>query len=304
MKIFDNIRDYFTAYHAMEDSFTEDFYIVRFKDFLKKEEEHTVSDRFSEPHKRGFFELTLLRRHSAIMNIGDRAFENVSNSLAAISPYQMISIGKNASQLFQKPEIDGYVIFFKHSFFSSIKRASEIQVEFPFFKVHTTPLYQLTKEQMGELSAVAEKMYDECYGDKLHKSEMIRSLLLILLYQTKRITHDNDNTIAVNRFELITSKFEQCISGCGTPFLSVADYASKLNISAIYLSECVKKATGKNAQQVIIDYKMLHAKALLQQTDKTISQIAMDMGFNEDSNFTKFFKRHSGETPKVFRKKG
>lgn len=84
-------------------------------------------------------------------------------------------------------------------------------------------------------------------------------------------------------------KFRQQILSSNNRYYAVIEYASQMNISPIYLTECVKKATGKSAQKVLIDYKMLYAKTLLQQIDKSVAEIAYVLGFNEIANFNQFF---------------
>ncbi|AUC23210.1 MULTISPECIES: AraC family transcriptional regulator [Polaribacter] len=76
-----------------------------------------------------------------------------------------------------------------------------------------------------------------------------------------------------------------------------------MNISPIYLTECFKKATGKSAQKIIIDYKILYAKTLLHQMDKSVAEVAYALGFNEVANFNQFFKRNLGITATQFRNK-
>ncbi len=85
--------------------------------------------------------------------------------------------------------------------------------------------------------------------------------------------------------------------------MSVKEYASQMNISPIYLTECFKKATGKSAQKIIIDYKILYAKTLLHQMDKSVAEVAYALGFNEVANFNQFFKRNLGITATQFRNK-
>ena len=200
-------------------------------------------------------------------------------------------------------EDDGYVIYFKASLFHHLNQSYEVQNEFPFFKIHTLPIYHLSEDDFSEILSIIEEIYRESRGNKIHSLEVVRSLLLVFLYKIKRITQENEGIVTMNRFDAIMSKFEYEILSGKDGFLSVNEYASNLNISPIYLSECVKKATGKSAQKVIIDYKILHAQTLLHQMEKSISDVADSLGFNEVANFNQFFKRHTGITASQFRKK-
>jgi AraC-like DNA-binding protein len=223
----------------------------------------------------------------------------MTNGLAIVSPFQTISYGHND----REDNDEGYVINFKASIFENFSQVYEVQNEFPFFKIHTFPLYYLSDTDFKELRPIAAEMYKEATGNKKHSLEIIRALLLLFLYKVKRITQNNEGIVTVNRFDKIMSKFEHAILSSGNQFLSVNEYAAKMHISPIYLTECVKKATGKSAQKVIIDYKIQYAKTLLYQMDKPIADIADALGFNEVANFNQFFKRNTGMTASQFRKK-
>ncbi len=306
MKIFDNISDYFKKIDKNVDAFSEYFYITRFSDFVKRNEPHQIEKDLTQPHKRNFFEIAIIVQNSDNINIGDINFEDIKCSLVTISPFQVVSFNNFTSPVTDinpKHDIDGFLLFFKPSFFSSLQQPYEIQNEFPFFKIHTSPIYKLSENDFESIYKTAEKIYEETKGQKLNNIEMVRSFLLILLFQIKRITYNSESEVTTNRFAAITSRFEQIISANNGKFYSVQDYASRMNISAVYLSECVKEATGKTAKKIIIDYKVLYAQSLLHQTDKLISEIAEELDFIDVSNFTKFFKRNTGLTPKQFRNK-
>jgi AraC-like DNA-binding protein len=59
--------------------------------------------------------------------------------------------------------------------------------------------------------------------------------------------------------------------------------------------------TNKNVTDYIADFKLLKAKALLKESDKTISEIAYELGFNNPSYFTTFFKQKTKQTPSEWR---
>ena len=223
----------------------------------------------------------------------------MKNSLAIVSPFQVINYDSK-----KPPGNDyGYIIYFNTSIFTNLNQSYGLQNEFPFFKIHTMPLYQLLEDDFNDILSIAQELYRESRSTALHNFEIVRSLLLILLYKVKRTTQNNKGIVTNNRFDTIMSKFEQLILSGNNQFLSVNEYASQMNISPVYLTECVKNATGKSAQKIIIDYKMLYAKTLLHQLDNSIADVAYALDFNEVANFNQFFKRNSGLTATQFRKK-
>jgi len=302
MKVFEEIYDYLPEEMRNLPFVESGFYIQRFSDFDIESEK--IYEKYQTAHKRNFFEITLAIKESININIGGTSYCGTKNFLELVSPFQLFSI--DSTPLLKEKEAaeydETYTILFKPCFFKPARQAYEIQNEFPFFNIHTTPRYQLSAKEMSELSPIIEAMYIEAKHPKTYSYQILESYFKILLYMIKQIAQSEVKNISNNRFDTVTSKFEQIISINGSNFTSVAQYASQLNISSIYLSECVKKSTGKSAQQVLIDYKTLYIKSLLHQTDKPISEIAMEIGFSEVTNFTKFFKRNTGLTPNQFRK--
>jgi YesN/AraC family two-component response regulator len=296
MKIYDNVKTYFLNDNDKINDYSNLFYIKSIGDETKKKK---PDEKLSEPHKRDFFEIAILARHTKNIKIGEQPFTNMTNGLAIVSPFQTISYGKNTHE----DNDEGYVINFKASIFENLNQVYEVQNEFPFFKIHTFPLYYLSDSDFEELRPIAAEMYQEATGNRKHSLEIVRALLLLFLYKVKRITRDNQGIVNINRFDKIMSKFEHAILSNGNKFLSVNEYAVKMHISPIYLTECVKKATGKSAQKVIIDYKVQYAKTLLYQMEKPITDVADLLSFNEVANFNQFFKRNTGITASQFRKK-
>uniref|UniRef100_UPI003567F08C AraC family transcriptional regulator n=1 Tax=Mariniflexile sp. TaxID=1979402 RepID=UPI003567F08C len=267
MKVYSDINTYFLNSIEPANDYSNSFYIREInkdKVFVKPSEE------FFGPHKRDFFEIAVLRRNTINIQIGNQTLQNMNNSLAIVSPFQVI----NYSDAPTDNDDEGFIIYFNPSIFNNLNQSYGLQNEFPFFKIHTMPLYQLSENDFKDILSIAQELYKESRSTALHNFEIVRSLLLILLYKVKRSTQNNKGMVTSNRFDTIMSKFEQCILSSNHHFLSVNEYASQMNISPIYLTECVKKATGKSAQKIIIDYKILYAKTLLHQMDKSVAEIA------------------------------
>ncbi|MCE1204539.1 MAG: helix-turn-helix transcriptional regulator [Holophagaceae bacterium] len=79
-------------------------------------------------------------------------------------------------------------------------------------------------------------------------------------------------------------------------------YARKLRCTARRLGAACKGVLGKTPQTLIIERVMLEAKRLLLHSDMSVQQIALLLGCEEPSNFTKAFRKATGETPSAFRR--
>ena len=84
---------------------------------------------------------------------------------------------------------------------------------------------------------------------------------------------------------------------------SVQFYAAELGISAKRLNEILKQRIGLTLNQFIANMIILEAKRRLVLVDKNVNDIAYELGFKEQAYFSRFFKKHTGETPSQFIKK-
>jgi AraC-like DNA-binding protein len=82
---------------------------------------------------------------------------------------------------------------------------------------------------------------------------------------------------------------------------SVNERAERLGYSARTVSRACQAAIGRTAKQVVDDRVVLEARRLLIRADNTIEEVAHELSFNEASNFTKFFRRLTGENPDSWR---
>jgi AraC-like DNA-binding protein len=81
-------------------------------------------------------------------------------------------------------------------------------------------------------------------------------------------------------------------------------YAKTLKITPNHLNKSVKSVTGKTAIGLLNEMRLIEAQLRLKHTDFSISEIAYQVGFEDRSYFSRFFKKATGDSPVEFRKKG
>jgi AraC family transcriptional activator of pobA len=106
-----------------------------------------------------------------------------------------------------------------------------------------------------------------------------------------------------SRFEMVTKAFKSLLENSFTTVKSPQAYAKCLNVSTPYLNECVKSATGCPVSGHIQQRVILEAKRLLYHSDKSIKEIAVELGYDDYSYFTRLFTKVTGMTPIAFRSK-
>ena len=81
----------------------------------------------------------------------------------------------------------------------------------------------------------------------------------------------------------------------------VSQYAERLGYSTRTLNRLARHNTGLSAKQLIDERVVLEAKRLLSHTDSAVAEIAEQVGFDDASNFSSWFRRHTGTSPAAFR---
>lgn len=122
--------------------------------------------------------------------------------------------------------------------------------------------------------------------------------LVISQYLALLPSHDK-----LTRLELITKSFKRLLEHNFVSAKRPGDYSKELNITAGYLYECVKKTTGFSVSYHIEQRVILEAKRLLYYSDRSVKQIAFDLGFVDYPYFTRLFGKATGMTPVAFRRK-
>jgi AraC-like DNA-binding protein len=83
----------------------------------------------------------------------------------------------------------------------------------------------------------------------------------------------------------------------------VQEYADQIHISAKHLCDVVLETFGRTPRDMINDMLLLEAKVQLGSTDKTVTEIALELNFNDQSHFTHFIKQRTGFSPLELREK-
>ena len=193
-----------------------------------------------------------------------------------------------------------YVLFDKDFVLQFLKHPTSIDA-FPYFQEDGNPMIKLMEKDNQEVKRFLEKIEEEHLGDEVDKHRMIGLMLLQLMVAMKRLAVMLTDTKTNTATEILTHRFMQAIKQHVLQQRSISFYAGLLNISPNHLNKCVKETTGKPASEHVSDMIMLEAKVMLKQTNYNISEIAVILGFENISYFTRVFRKNNGVTPKHYR---
>lgn len=109
--------------------------------------------------------------------------------------------------------------------------------------------------------------------------------------------------ITANFFSLMENHVQELLDGKTGRRMHAADFGELLFIHPRHLTNTIKLTTGKSPCDFMEERLLLESQKLLTETNLPIADIASRFGYNEPTNFTKFFKGMCGITPREFRKR-
>ena len=180
--------------------------------------------------------------------------------------------------------------------------------QYSFFSYEVNEALHLSEEELCTIEDLLDKIVKE-YSQNLdkHSQNLIISNIELLLdyctrfYDRQFYTRTNLNLDYVSKFEKLLKRYyeKEDVLEKGIP--NVKYLASQLNFSSSYLSDLLKKETGKTAQEHIHLFVTEKAKNQLLGSKNSISQIGYSLGFEYPQHFSNLFKSKTGFSPSEYR---
>jgi AraC-like DNA-binding protein len=250
------------------------------------------------PGRHDFYKMGLVNGEMTF-GFGGQVIDIKGAALVFINPKVTHSILHSVSRT------GGYACIFTENFIST----REMQ-QSPLFRVGDKPVVALNKEQALFFSSLFQKMLTVYNGDYLHKADLIKSCISLVIHEAMRIQPSTLITPYKNGTSRITHLFMDLLerqfpieqSHDPLKLRSPQDFAVNLAVHINYLNRAVKEITGKPTSAHIAARITLEAKELLQHTNWSVADIAYALGFAYPAYFNNYFKRNTGITPSAFRK--
>lgn len=213
------------------------------------------------------------------------------NTAYCVSPNQVI-------QLFLSPEAAGYIINFSAVFLM----VTPNKVNPLYGNLFNHPSISIQDKVTIELKRIFTGMENEFASSSPLKTDILREYLkIVLIYLTGESLPAEEDNGRSTRAEII-NQFFVLLQENFTIKKQVSEYARMMSISANYLNNIIKKGSGHAASFHIQQQIMKEARRQAIYTNKSMKEIAYDLGFEEYTHFSKFFKKLEGMSFSIYRK--
>jgi AraC-like DNA-binding protein len=220
-----------------------------------------------------------------------------------VAPRQILTVEKYA----QGTRPKGKVLIF-HPDFLRGTALSSIMNDYHFFSYSSNEALHLSKKERKMIVTMYNTIEKELQQnlDKHSKTLVISHLQLLLNYSTRFydrqfITREHINKGVLERFEELLNNYFTSDKPQNIGLPSVSSCAEELHLSPNYFGDLIKRETGVSAQEYIQTKVINIAKERIFDVNKSISEIAYELGFKYPQHFTRLFKQKTGITPHEYR---
>ncbi|MCF2497523.1 helix-turn-helix domain-containing protein [Dyadobacter chenhuakuii] len=265
-----------------------DVMISRFEDYLAEHQNLVF------PHRHGFYHLVLFTKGGGFHTIDFNHFEVYPLQIYFMTPGQVHSWHFEG-------EMEGFVVNFSEAFFRSFLLKPDYLESFSFFdgdsnnSVITVP-YDIQKNVVG----LFEDLLLQVKKAKF-REDIIRVLLLHIFLLLEQGQAQEKKQEVKNQQNPLIKNFQKLVEKNFIKIRQPGEYAEMLHVTPNHLNALSKEHLSLQAGAVIRNRIALEAKRLLINLDFTVSEIAYKLNFNDNSYFSRFFKKETGMTPEAFR---
>jgi len=249
------------------------------------------------------YQISLKINLSCVIDYGRNSYDFQEGTMVFTKPGQSLKIENDKNHT----NSTGWIL----AFHPDLIRKSELGMHidrYSFFGYDVNEALHLSDSEQKNITELILKIENEYsqYSDH-HSHDLIVSNIKLLLdyctryYDRQFYTRTNLSKDLISKFETLLRQYYLSDKPLELGVPTVKYFGSELNISSHYMSDTLRKETGKNAQDHIYYFLIDKAKTKLLNTQESVSQIAYSLGFNYPNHFSKVFRNKTGMSPIEYR---
>jgi AraC family transcriptional activator of pobA len=224
--------------------------------------------------------------------------EFAQDMMFAFAPYQPF--------MFSAKDMKARVIHFHPDFFCIHKHHAEVACNGVLFNnIYQPPFVTVDATAKATLDMVIAQMRAEMQNPALAQYELLISYLKIFLITSSRLKAEQQphvkTALGDTKEPFVLQNLKEAIEKNFRKKHSASDYADELNISAKALAKATKAYFNKTITDLISERIIIEAKRELYLTNKTVKEIAWELGYPDEYYFSRFFKTNAEVSPQMYR---
>ena len=254
---------------------------------------------FDHIQRLNYYSLIWIQKGNGVLKADFSEYDFNDNMLLSFSPYQPFMISA-------KSNISGVVIHFHPDFFCIHKHHNEVAFNGVIFNnIYNSPMIKVNKKASVNFEMIIEQFKDEVKKSALAQYELLISYLKIFLITASRLKTKQQTELpetATNYEEpFILQNLKNYIETHYKTKHSASEYANMLAITPKALTRLTKTHFNKTLTELISERIIIEAKRELYLTNKTVKEIAYELGYNDEYYFSRFFKKNADVSPQLYR---
>ncbi len=258
------------------------------------------SNPFNDIQRLNYYSLIWIHRGEGTLHADFNEYKIKENLLLAFSPYQPFLLSA-------KKEITATIVHFHSDFFCIHKHHKEVACHGVLFNnIYDPPFVEIHEETKNKLEILVDQIKEELQQTELAQYELLVSYLKIFLITASR--HKANQFPELNKNEdtqtsepFVLQSLKNSIEEYYKTKHSPSDYAEILTISPKALATITKKHFNKTLTELISERIIIEAKRELYLTNKTVKEIAFELGYDDEYYFSRFFKKNASVSPQTYR---
>jgi len=254
---------------------------------------------FDHIQRNNYFSLIWVTEGSGKLNADFATYDFDAGNLFAFAPYQpyMFTAEK---------QIKGIAIYFHPEFYCIYKHDKEVSCNGILYNnIYKPPFVKIDDATAATLQMICDQIKAEMQNPDLAQYELLVSYLKIILITASRLKTQQQPEAAEelkdHKEPFILQKLKDAIEQNFKTKHSPSDYAEMLYISPKALAKITKLHFNKTLSSLINERIIIEAKRELYLTDKTVKEIAYELGYEDEYYFSRFFKVNADVSPQMYR---
>jgi len=259
-----------------------------------KEKKGGLYHNSEKPHQLQFYNI--------IFYTGGQSEQLVDFKWYPVKKNTVVYLAKDQVTAFKfTPDLQGYGILFTQKYFEQCFGHFSKELIYRMFNNYLFPP-TIEIPQGSDFIDYFNLLCKEFFSDaKFEKATVLSSLFAVLLVKLEELKQKAELHIPESSKLLLISSFTMLVKENYVVNRNAQFYAKKLLITYKHLNVLCKDILNKTAKQFIDDFIILEAKRKLINSDIKSTELAYSLGFEEPTNFTKYFKKRTGVTPNSFK---